>query len=116
MKLFFAHLILATSAALASSVALVVYAAQNSSAGVTAEQQSNAKSDVQITRQIRQAITKDKSLSVSAHNVKIVTKQGHVTLKGSVNSQDEKSKVETAATTVAGSGNVDDQLTIQGQS
>lgn len=116
MKLLSPTLVIATGLALISSATPIPGFAQTGSGNVTAEQQSNTKSDYQITRQIRRAIVKDKSLSTRAHNVEIITKQGHVTLKGKVDSTDEKSKVEAAATTVAGTGNVDDQITIAGQS
>ena len=48
----------------------------------TADQQKENRSDRDITQQIRQAIMKDKSLSTYAHNVKIITQNGQVTLKG----------------------------------
>jgi hyperosmotically inducible periplasmic protein len=82
---------------------------QNATAG--AAQQSNHSSDLEITRNIRRALIKDKSLSMSAHNVTIITKDGRVTLKGRVKSAAEKQTVESAAANVAGAGNVDDQLT-----
>jgi hyperosmotically inducible protein len=86
-------------------------AAQTQSATAGAAQQSNQSSDLQITRNIRRALIKDKSLSISAHNVTIITKDGKVTLKGKVKSEAEKQTVESAATHVAGVGNVDNQLT-----
>jgi osmotically-inducible protein OsmY len=64
-----------------------------------------------ITRNIRRALIKDKSLSIEAHNVTIITKGGKVTLKGRVKSDAERQTVETAANNAAGAGNVDDQLT-----
>ena len=79
---------------------------------VTADQQSNAKSDVEITREIRRAIVADKELSTSAHNVKVVTRHGKVTLKGPVASVDEKNTVEAKATAVAGAANVTNQISI----
>lgn len=82
---------------------------QNATAG--AAQQSNQSSDIAITRNIRRALIKDKSLSVEAHNVTIITKGGKVTLKGRVQSAAEKQTVESAAGNIAGVGNVDDQLT-----
>jgi hyperosmotically inducible periplasmic protein len=78
-----------------------------------AAQQSNQSSDIAITRNIRRAVVKDKSLSTSAHNVTIITKDGKVTLKGRVKSDAEKQTVETTAASVAGATNVDDQLTTQ---
>ncbi len=87
-------------------------AAQSQNATAGAAQQSNHSSDVTITRDIRRAVIKDKSLSTEAHNVTIITKDGKVTLKGRVKSDAEKQTVESAATNVAGAGNVDDQLSV----
>ena len=78
-----------------------------------AQQQSNHPSDYEITRNIRKALVGDKTLSIGAQNVTIITKGGKVTLKGRVKSDAEKQRVEAAATSVAGSGNVMDQLTTQ---
>jgi osmotically-inducible protein OsmY len=86
-------------------------ATQSQGAVAGAAQQSNHSSDITITRNIRRALIKDKSLSVEAHNVTIITKDGKVTLKGRVESAAEKQTVESAANNVAGTGNVDDQLT-----
>ncbi len=54
----------------------------------------------------------DKALSVDAHNVKIVTVNGHVTLNGVVRSEAEKSATIAKAVTVAGSDNVLDALRV----
>jgi hyperosmotically inducible periplasmic protein len=86
---------------------------QNATGG--AAQQSNQSNDLDITRNIRRALIKDKSLSVKAHNVTILTKSGKVTLKGRVESAAEKQTVESAASNIAGVGNVDDQLTSSSQ-
>ena len=81
---------------------------------LTADKQSNSKSDAEITRQIRRAIVKDDSLSTNAHNVKIITKDGMVTLKGPVHSEDEKSAIASKAAEVAGSPDkVTNQLTVK---
>jgi hyperosmotically inducible protein len=88
-----------------------IAAAQSQNAVAGAAQQSNQSSDIAITRAIRRALIKDKSLSIAAHNVTIITKGGKVTLKGKVESAAEKQTVESAASNVAGAGNVDDQLT-----
>jgi osmotically-inducible protein OsmY len=56
----------------------------------TAEQQRENPNDRQLTQQIRRAVVKDKSLSTSAHNVKIIAQNGSVTLKGPVKSEEEK--------------------------
>jgi hyperosmotically inducible protein len=88
-----------------------IAAAQSQNAAAGAAQQSNQSSDIAITRDIRRALIKDKSLSIAAHNVTIITKGGKVTLKGRVESAAEKQTVESAASNVAGAGNVIDQLT-----
>ena len=56
---------------------------------------------------------KDKSLSSYAHNVKIITQNGQVTLKGPVRSDDEKRAVEAKATEIAGPNKVTDELDVQ---
>ena len=59
---------------------------------------------------------KDKSLSTYAHNVKIITQNGQVTLKGPVRSEDEKRAIEAKATEVAGENKVTSELNIKPQS
>lgn len=78
----------------------------NQSSGVTADQQKNNSSDIELTRQIRRAIMEDKSLSTYAHNVKIITRDGAVTLKGPVESAEEKQAVESKAAAIVGQGNL----------
>src|ERR1700689_401264 len=70
----------------------------------TADQQKENRSDRDITQQVRRSIVKDKSLSTYAHNVKIITQNGQVTLKGPVRSDDEKRSLEAKAAEVAGAG------------
>jgi osmotically-inducible protein OsmY len=79
----------------------------------TADQQKDNRSDRDITQQVRQSIMKDKSLSPYAHNVKIVTQNGQVTLKGPVRSDDEKRAVEAKAAEVAGQDKVTSELDIK---
>jgi hyperosmotically inducible protein len=79
----------------------------------TADQQKDNRSDRDITQQIRKAIMNDKSLSTYAHNVKIVTQNGQVTLKGPVRSDEEKRTVEAKAAEVAGDNNVISKLDIK---
>src|ERR1022692_300465 len=56
----------------------------------TADQQKENKSDRDLTKEIRRSIVKDKSLSTYAHNVKVISQNGAVTLKGPVRSEEEK--------------------------
>lgn len=86
--------------------------ATNKTKAVTAQDQSNATNDVELTRQIRSNIVKDKSLSTNAHNIKIVTANGKVTLVGPVKSSAEKAKIESIAKTAAGTLPVDSQITV----
>ena len=80
--------------------------------GPTADNQKNDKADIKIAADIRKAVVADKSLSTLAHNVKIVARNGQVTLRGRVKSEDEKHAVVSKAEEVAGKGNVTDQLLI----
>ena len=84
---------------------------QNSSAA-TADQQKMNPADRDLTKKIRMALHSDKSLSTYAHNVKIVSQDGKVTLKGPVRSDDEKASIEAKAAQIAGQGNVTNQLTV----
>jgi hyperosmotically inducible periplasmic protein len=67
-----------------------------------------------LTAKIRKSIMADKSLSTYAHNVKIISQNGVVTLKGPVHSDDEKKAVVAKAVEVAGSADkVVDQITVK---
>ena len=55
----------------------------------------------------------DKSLSTYAHNVKIITQEGQVTLKGPVRSEDEKKAVEQKAADIAGENKVNSELDVK---
>jgi hyperosmotically inducible periplasmic protein len=78
----------------------------------TADQQKMNAADRSITKEIRSFIMKDKSLSTYAHNIKIITQDGKVTLKGPVRSEDEKAAIESKAVAIAGANNVTDQLEV----
>ena len=78
----------------------------------TADQQKMNAADRSITKEIRSSIMKDKSLSTYAHNIKIITQDGKVTLKGPVRSEDEKAAIESKAVAIAGANNVTDQLEV----
>lgn len=78
----------------------------------TAGDQSENEADRKITQQIRKSIVDNDKLSTSAQNVKIITSDGKVTLRGPVKSEQEKKEIETKAKQVAGVKNVDNQLEI----
>ena len=82
----------------------------------TADQQQNNRSDLEITRQLRKALEADKSFSTYAHNIKVITQNGQVTLKGPVRSEEEKRAVEAKAAEVAGEGKVTSELTVRPKS
>jgi osmotically-inducible protein OsmY len=82
----------------------------------TAESQSETGSDVRITAQIRQAVMADNALSAQAKNVTIITRAGYVTLRGSVNDEPERTRIERAATGVPGVVHVDNRLEIKSTS
>jgi hyperosmotically inducible protein len=86
---------------------------QNKDQTPTADNQPNARADRITTAKVRKAIIADKTLSTYAHNVKIITVNGAVTLKGPVKSEDEKQKVESAAATIVSADKVTDALTVK---
>jgi osmotically-inducible protein OsmY len=75
------------------------------------DQNENQK-DIDVTANIRERVVATK-LSVNAQNVKIITQDGKVTLRGPVKTAEEKQQIEQIATDVAGAGNVDSQLEVQ---
>ena len=81
----------------------------------TAEKQSNSKDDLALTQKVRQAVMKDGSLSMNAKNVKIIAQDGKITLKGPVDSQQEKDTIGTEAGEIAGKDKVDNQLEVKAE-
>lgn len=81
-------------------------------AAVTPMDQSNDPKDVELTQKIRKVVVSDDALSMNAHNVKIVAANGVVTLRGPVNSPEEKAKIEAAAKQAAGAGNVRNEIEV----
>ena len=103
----------ATDASGAKSDNTKVNQRDRSADATTADQQKMNASDRELTRKIRRALVKDKSLSTYAHNVKVVSQDGTVTLKGPVRSEAEKAAVEAKANEVVGSnGKVVNELSI----
>ncbi len=84
---------------------------RNSTAKTPIDQNENKK-DIDVTATIRKRIVATK-MSVNAHNVKIITQDGKVTLRGPVKSSDEKKQIEDIARDVAGKDNVDSQLEVE---
>lgn len=78
----------------------------------TADHQKMNPADRAITQKIRKAIHEDSTLSTYAHNIKIITRDGKVTLRGPVRSEAEKNNLEAKAVSVAGQENVTDLIEI----
>jgi hyperosmotically inducible protein len=83
------------------------------SKALTPMDQSENEADRTITQRIRKAVVADDSLSTNAKNVKIITNNGVVTLRGPVKSAQEKTKIVATAHQVAGASKVDDQLEVE---
>lgn len=81
-----------------------------SKGAATAGQQKMNPAGRNITGQIRASIFKDQSLSAYAHNIKIITRDGKVTRKGPVRTNEEKANIEARAAAVAGAANVSSQM------
>ena len=77
--------------------------------------QSNTSADLQITQAIRRGLMKDDNLSSDAKNIKVITANGQVTLRGPVNNAREKTKVEQIAKSAAGDAQIVDQLDVKNQ-
>ena len=80
----------------------------------TSGDQSNSSTDLKTTQAIRQALMKDGELSTTAKNIKIITANGHVTLRGPVKTAQEKAKIDQLAKSAAGGAQIDNQLDVKG--
>jgi hyperosmotically inducible periplasmic protein len=78
----------------------------------SADKQSNAQSDVDLTARIRRSVMDDKSLSTDGHNVKVVAENGSVILSGVVPSNAEKMEIERKAASVAGKDRVTNNIRV----
>lgn len=124
MKQYVAALLVAGGIGLLGSPALAENVPADNSAknvrdradtALTAGDQSSAPADMAITTAVRKAVVADSSLSVNAQNVKIITVNGVVTLRGPVKNTAEKESIAAKATTIAGVGKVDNQIEIATQ-
>ena len=80
----------------------------------TSGDQSNSSADLKVTQAIRRALMKDRELSTMAKNIKVVTANGQVMLRGPVKTVREKTKVDQIARSAAGGARIDDQLEVKG--
>lgn len=80
---------------------------------LTPADQPNDKTDIKLAAKVRRAIVKDKTLSMSAHNVKLIAAKGVVTLRGPVANAAEKARIEADVHAVAGVSSVDNQLDVK---
>jgi osmotically-inducible protein OsmY len=80
---------------------------------MTAQDQGKSEADVETTRKVRQAVMAVENLSMDGKNVKIITNNGKVTLRGPVASDSEKSSIEAAAKQAAGGQNVTSELEVK---
>ncbi len=86
---------------------------KNATEQLTAEEQGESASDREITKNIRREIVKNDSLSATAKNIKVITIDGKVTLRGPVHSEQEKTAIATIAEKAAGKDKVANHLEIK---
>jgi hyperosmotically inducible periplasmic protein len=79
---------------------------------LTSGDQSESAGDIKLTQEIRKAVVADDTLSTTAQNVKIITVGGIVTLRGPVQTAEEKAKIAAKAEQIAGGGKVQNQLEV----
>jgi hyperosmotically inducible periplasmic protein len=79
----------------------------------TSGDQSNTPADLKVTQAIRRALMKDSELSTTAKNVKVITANGQVTLRGPVKTAQEKAKISQLAKSASGGAQIVDQLDIK---
>lgn len=81
-------------------------------AEVTAQDQSNSQADINLVAKVRRAIIDDNSLSVTAHNVKIIASNGKVILKGPIKNDRERARLSQIANKIVGADNVKIELEV----
>jgi len=86
-----------------------------SDATTTPMDQSNDQASLQVSADIRKAVVADDSLSMMAHNIKIVTEKSTVTLRGPVKTMEEKARIEALASQYAAGATVRNELTVAGK-
>ena len=75
--------------------------------------QGSSDADVGLSRRIRKDILAREGLSSNARNVKIITINGRVTLRGPVKTEEEKRLLGEIATGLTGAGSVDNQIEVE---
>lgn len=80
---------------------------------LTSGDQGASESDREITRGIRKAIVGKEEFSTTAKNIKIITTDGKVTLRGPVNSEEERKSIAATAQSIPGVSSVDNQLEVK---
>ena len=80
---------------------------------LTADQQKETPADRELSSKIRKSVASEKSLSTYAHNVKIIVRDGTVTLKGPVRSDEEMKMIMDKATAIAGDGKVVNEMAVK---
>jgi hyperosmotically inducible protein len=80
---------------------------------LTPMDQSEKEADVTLTQRIRQAVMDDDTLSMTAKNIKIITVNGVVTLRGPVDNEQERTRIVAKAEQLAGTKKVDNQLEVK---
>jgi osmotically-inducible protein OsmY len=80
---------------------------------LTPMDQSNATADLDHLSVIRKAITADEQLSTAAKNVKVFTKSGAVTLRGTAPTALERTRLEQIATAAAATTSIDNQIQVE---
>lgn len=78
----------------------------------TADSAPMEGSDLELTAQVRRALMADDSLSINATNAKILVNRGQVTLRGPVDSADEKRRVQGIVAGLVGAARIDNQLEV----
>jgi hyperosmotically inducible periplasmic protein len=80
----------------------------------TSGDQSNTSADLKVTQAVRRALMQDSQLSTTAKNIKVITANGQVTLRGPVNTAEEKAKIDQLAKSAAGGAQIVNQLDVKG--
>lgn len=73
---------------------------------------TETSTDNQMATKVRQGLMSDQNIGAAAHNVKVSSRNGMVTLRGKVSTAEEKDMIVSKAKQIAGDSNVKDEITV----
>lgn len=78
----------------------------------TTESSAMSASDQELAKRVEETIKQNPALATAAQNIQVQAKNGEITLRGSVNNEQEKANIAAEAQKVAGVSKVDNLIQV----